>query len=121
MVGQRRDRRITTSIAATFSESGDFFFGDIINICRNGIFIKTNAILPVDTKLMLRIKLAEDMEILDIAGRVVWAKQAAAVSPPGMGIEFIEKSPEAINKIMHFADAQRQEQQLSVEPADELS
>ena len=121
MVGKRRDQRITTSSATAFSESGDFFFGDIINICRNGFFVKTDTLLPVDTELTLRIKPAEDMKIMDIAGRVVWAKQASAASPPGMGIEFVRESPEVINKITHFVDAHRQKQPLSIEPADENS
>ena len=97
MVENRRDYRIEISTGAAFSRAGseDYFFGDIINICRNGFFIKTETMLPVDTELKLRIRLLEDIELLDITGRVVWAKQAASVAPAGMGIEFVPQSAEA--------------------------
>jgi uncharacterized protein (TIGR02266 family) len=121
MVGSRRDYRIGISTGAAFGRAGseDFFFGDIINICRNGFFMKTETILPVDTELKLRIRLPEDIELLDITGRVVWAKQASSVAPAGMGIEFVQQSAEAMNIIAHFVDARRQDQNLSAEPAGE--
>ena len=80
--------------------------------CR-GIFIKNKTVLPVDTELALRIRLPEDLEIMDIVGRVVWAKQASNVTPAGIGIEFINISSKDRRKIHCFVESCRQEMQES--------
>lgn len=121
MVERRKDPRVTTGISVECSSEGRSFFGDIVNICRNGFFIKAETIMPVDTELKLRIRLPkkDDREPMRLTGRVVWAKQIATVSPAGMGIEFIRESAEALHAIAGYVDTRQQEQpELPAKPRD---
>ena len=102
MTENRTAPRIKTSMALAFSSNGDFLCGHIMNISCSGLFLNTETVLPVGTELALRIRLPEDLESMAIAGRVVWAKQAACASPSGMGIEFVRTSPEDRRKINSF-------------------
>lgn len=118
MVEQRRSTRAKTSIAAAFRTDKEFLFGNILNICRNGFFIKTETLLPIDTELMLHIRLPNATETMNIAGRVVWAKQRSSASPAGMGIEFIRASSENKKNIALFLEAERRKLELSEETAN---
>lgn len=105
MTEKRIEPRFTTSTAIAFSSEGDFLFATISNISSSGVFIKTEALLPVATELALRIRLPEDLETMDIEGRVVWAKQASSASPAGMGVEFIRMSYAHKRRINAFVEA----------------
>lgn len=121
MVERRKDPRVTTGISVECSREGSSFFGDIVNISRNGFFIKADTIMPVDTELTLRIRLPEkdDGEPMQVTGRVVWAKQVATVYPAGMGIEFVREPAGALHAVADFVDTQQQEQpQLCTKPRD---
>jgi uncharacterized protein (TIGR02266 family) len=96
--------RIKVSTAVAFSSAGDFLLADVMNISGSGVFIKTATVLPVATELALRIRLPEDLETMDIDGRVVWAKQASSASPAGMGVEFIKMSHDHKSKINAFVE-----------------
>lgn len=113
MIENRKAPRITTSMAIAFSSNGNFVCGNIINLSVSGLFIKTETVLPVDTELALSIRLPEDLEIMDIAGKVVWGKQASKVSPAGIGIEFVSISSKDRRKIHSFIERGRKEMQES--------
>lgn len=108
MTEKRRAPRVKTSMAVAFSSAGDFLCASIMDISCRGIFIKNETVLPVDTELALRFRLPEDLDIMDIAGKVVWAKQASKESPAGMGIEFVRISSENRRKILSFVENCRQ-------------
>jgi uncharacterized protein (TIGR02266 family) len=109
MFDKRIAPRIPTSMVVALSKAGDFLCATIMNISSSGAFIKTETVLPVDTELALRIRLPEDLEIMDIVGKVVWEKQASNVSPAGMGIEFIRILSKDRRKIHCFVESCRQE------------
>ena len=105
MFQKRGASRIKTSVAVAFSSAGDLLCGNIMNISCKGVFIETETVLPVDTELALRISFPHDLEIMDIAGRVAWAKQASDKSPAGVGIEFVGISFENKRKINSFVES----------------
>ena len=109
MTENRCAPRLKTSMAVAFSSAGDFLCGHIMNISCSGLFINTETVLPPDTELALRIRLPDDLESMDIVGRVVWAKQATKAYPAGMGIEFIRIPLEDRMKIERFVDEQTRE------------
>ncbi len=104
MEDKRIEPRINTSMALAFSSSGDFLFAMIKNISSTGVFIETDTVLSVDTELALRLSLPPDTEMMDIAGRVVWVKQASGESPAGMGVEFIKMSYAHKRKLHAFVE-----------------
>ncbi len=113
---RRRSPRIKTNIAAAFRTGKEFLFGNIVNFSRKGFFIQTETLLPIDTELILHVRLPNAQETLTIDGRVVWAKQLSSVSPAGMGIEFIRESAQNKKKIALFFDAERRKLQSPAEP-----
>jgi uncharacterized protein (TIGR02266 family) len=104
MFEKRKTHRIQTSMAVAFSKAGDFLSANIMNISSSGVFIETETVLPPETELALRIRLPEDLEIMDIVGKVVWTKQMNHASPPGMGIQFTKISARHYQKIHCFVE-----------------
>lgn len=94
--------RIATGMAVAFSSAGEMSYGTIMNMGVGGIFLKTTDVQPVDTELALRIRLPDDLQTMDIAGRVVWEKKDSCTTPSGMGIEFIRLSPANRRRIEQF-------------------
>ena len=105
MIENRSALRIKTSMAVVFSSAGDFLCASIMDISCRGVFIQNETVLPVDTELALRISFPHDLEIMDIAGRVAWAKQASDKSPAGVGIEFVGISFEDRRNINSFVES----------------
>ena len=116
MVEKRSVPRVQASIAAAFRTGRKFQLGAILNISQNGFFIKTENLLPMDTELLLHIRLPNAPESIAIEGRVVWAKQLSSVSPPGMGIEFIRADAETRKKIELFLESEKRKLQPTEEP-----
>ena len=104
MIDARRTCSITTSMSVAFSSVGDFLCARILNLSSSGAFIETDTVLPMSTDLAMRIRLPDDMETMEIVGRVVWAKHASACSPAGMGVEFINLTHAYQQKISAFVE-----------------
>jgi hypothetical protein len=71
MSDMRMVPRIITSMVVALSKAGDFLCANIMNISSSGAFIKTETVLQVDTELAVFIRIPEDLEIMDIVGKVV--------------------------------------------------
>ena len=106
MEEKRIASRIKASMVLAFSSAGDFLFANVKDISCSGVFVETETMLSVDTELALRIRLPLDLEMMDIAGRVVWVKQSSSESPSGMGIEFVKMSHAHKRKINTFIEEQ---------------
>ena len=114
MIENRKTVRIKVCMAIAFSSNGDFLCGDVMDIRCNGVFIMTKTVLPVDTELALRIRLPDDLKIMDIVGGVAWVKQASDTSLAGLGIEFVTISAEDRIRIKRFVDKRSHELNPSV-------
>lgn len=106
MEEKRIESRVNASMVIAFSSAGDFLFATVKNISSSGVFIETETLLSVDTELAMRLSLPSDLETLDIAGRVVWVKQASGEASAGMGIEFLKMSYDHKKKIHAFVEQQ---------------
>ena len=70
----------------------DFVYEHSTNISTGGLFLETEAPLPVGTELQLRFTFPDSGERLEILGSVRWvnAVHTEGETPnPGMGIEFL--------------------------------
>jgi len=74
----------------------------MLDISAGGVFIETEVPLPIDAPCALRLNIPGDQEIMDLQGHVVWIKQRSKSFPAGMGIHFINVSPEQASKIRDF-------------------
>ncbi len=79
--------RIKTNIKTIFEFSGVLVPGDILNLSRSGIFVRTDIQPPVDEALSLRFYLPGDPEPLEVEGRTIWI-QNTANALPGIGVQF---------------------------------
>ena len=84
-------------------ESGEsFLFAYITNISEMGIFIRSEAPLPIGTELRLRFA-AEEAPPLELDGMVVWINpmRANGDNPnPGMGVRFSELTREQRERLV---------------------
>jgi uncharacterized protein (TIGR02266 family) len=102
MVDRRRTPRIKASMPIALNYNDHVSCCKSIDISYDGMFILTDAALPPDAEVVLRFRLPDDSELLNIESRVVWTKQVSNLAPAGMGIEFIRMSYDHRRKITAF-------------------
>ena len=89
-------------IEIIFKEYASFIKVYMPNIVNGGLFIRTDNPLPLETHVLLRMRLPEEATDMEVRGVVVWSfvkggKKASL--PRGMGIQFIDMRPEHADKI----------------------
>jgi hypothetical protein len=90
----RTDERVT--INKEFESFDAFIQEYVTNISRSGVFIKSQKVLPVGTRVNLRFTvIMDDIESIEGVGEVVRVE----TDPPGMGVVFRELSAYSKNLI----------------------
>jgi hypothetical protein len=104
MPGQLFPRDARVSINREFESIDELLREYVSNISRSGAFIRSDAPLPVGTKVNLRFTvLLEEIETIEGIGKVMRVSD----DPPGMGVVFIELtsiSQNLIARIMTVAE-----------------
>ena len=77
------------------------------NLSVGGMFLITKTPLPPQTQLRLRFRLPKDRTFIQTVAKVLWARDdSTAPGPaPGMGVQFLECSPEDRERIRAFIEA----------------
>jgi len=96
--------RVDTSLEIAFRTAGVNRTSYMLNLSSGGLFIKTDQPLSIDAELEMSFQLPDDPEILDIGGKVVWAKPESHAFPAGMGIQFVNMPAEYRQKIQAFVE-----------------
>jgi type IV pilus assembly protein PilZ len=99
-------------IEILFKEYGSFIRVYMPNIVNGGLFIRTDNPLPLDSPVLLRMRLPEETADIEVNGRVVWSFNKGskkAFLPKGMGIQFVNMPAEYAQKIKKIADRFRSE------------
>ncbi len=95
---KREDERVT--INKEFESFDAFIQEYVTNISRTGVFIKSQSVLPVGTRVNLRFTvIMDDIETIEGEGEVVRVER----DPSGMGVVFRELSAysrELIDKLL---------------------
>ena len=89
----RRFRRSTVRILVDYVAHDGVRCDYATTLGAGGLFIETEAPCPPDTQLKLRFRLADDLDIHEIEGRVVWLRrleEGGKPHAPGMGIQFTD-------------------------------
>lgn len=95
--------RHETCIEVAYGDGDTFLFSYMTNISEMGIFVRSEAPLPVGTLLTLRIGTGADPEVLELSGEVVWVnplRTDGAGLNPGMGIRFSELTAALREKVV---------------------
>lgn len=76
----------------------------IADIGQGGVFVETLYPLRVGTRVELELVLEGHQDALRITGEVLWVRHPHESPKPGMGIRFIEPSPEVLDRIQEVVD-----------------
>ncbi|MFI5316784.1 MAG: TIGR02266 family protein [Myxococcota bacterium] len=110
--GSRKDRRHSEreniKIPVDYSAVDAFFSEFTTNINEGGMFVETDAPQALDTRVQLQVRLPDLERPIKIGGRVAWVSDGKADSPPGMGIEFQDLTPELRGTINELVRRLRQ-------------
>lgn len=89
--GAEKRRETRHAINREFASVDEFIVEYVSNISRSGAFIRSDAPLPVGTRVALRFTLLmEEIETIEGVGEVVRVVHPGCAEPPGMGVVFVE-------------------------------
>ncbi|HET9958070.1 MAG TPA: TIGR02266 family protein [Polyangiaceae bacterium] len=101
------ERRSAGRLDVTWSvdcETEDtFLYANITNISEVGIFVRTQDPLEVGTRLTLKFSPPSESESLVLVGQVQWVNPVRMLGDnpnPGMGIRFVDLTPEARERLI---------------------
>jgi type IV pilus assembly protein PilZ len=101
---RRQHERIPASMSVDYTNGETFLFSYIQNISEMGIFIYSEAPLPVGTDLRLRFA-GESEDPFEVDGRVVWVNPMRPGGDnlnPGMGVQFQELTADQRERVVEL-------------------
>ncbi len=104
-VEKRQYSRVPIRVSATYLEKEQFYNNYTLNISQSGIFIETITPLPVGVELGLEFQLSRPPGPISVKGMVVRNLMPDNVrenQAPGMGIKFLNLSPDDKKKIAEY-------------------
>ena len=106
---RRRTHRAGVTVRIDYSTVDEMFSEFTRDINEGGLFIETEKPHQPGTEVSMQFNLPGSREVLQTIGRVVRVSSGDAGTPPGMGIEFDELTPEDRAKIDRIVRALRRE------------
>lgn len=105
----RNDPRYSARIAIFYGPYQKKILTDYsINLSTGGVFIETKLILPEDTNLTVKFKLPHTDTLIVAKARVAWVNSPESLKkaalPIGMGLQFLDLTPEGMNAIRTYLD-----------------
>lgn len=100
---RKRPRYAANVKVEMFTKGLDHVFaGQTANISKGGLFICTDHLGSVDETLHLRIILSDKNAFFSVKTRVAWVCLGDGSHPQGLGVEFIDISPDQAQIIDKF-------------------
>jgi uncharacterized protein (TIGR02266 family) len=126
--GGRATPRVEATFRVSFPSVDQLLIAYSTDLSKGGMFLQTERFLPLNAVLQLQLSLGEGSAEIPIACRVVYVRDHAesklAGKPPGMGIEFLDLTPECLALIESYI-AERigvgEEEERAVAPSRRLS
>jgi type IV pilus assembly protein PilZ len=106
----RQHVRFPVSLRVDYSTRDAFIANHVSNLSKGGLFIASDAPLPVDSELELVLTLAEPAECIRARGRVIWnydIRKGTSRVIPGMGIKFLDMSAADRHRLADYLSALR--------------
>jgi len=109
MHDRRADPRMEIEVEVHYRSAQEFLAAYSKNISGGGIFIKTPQPHPLNQKVLVRFTLPGVDHKFEIHGIVVWANSASGRTsfPSGMGIKFLDLTPEDTKVMTEFLNKLR--------------
>ena len=96
---RRRQRRHTAAIDVNYRHDDTYLYSRSSNISELGIFLVSDTPAAPGTVLELVFALPDSGEEIRLSGEVMWTIEQGRGRSPGMGIRFVEPSPEIRKRI----------------------
>jgi uncharacterized protein (TIGR02266 family) len=97
---------VDIEIAVDFGSDHNFYTGLTHNIGAGGLFIATNELRKVGTRLTVRFTLPGQNEAIKVTTEVRWLSQPSRhlrdSGAQGMGVKFLDLSPEGLAVVTDF-------------------
>jgi uncharacterized protein (TIGR02266 family) len=105
----REGTRYGVDIEVGIGTESNFYRGFTENLSEGGLFVATYEVLPIGSKLTLRLTMPGSPTPIELDGRVCWTRDVASESDvwPGMGVRF-ENVPEAVEQCIRSFLATRE-------------
>ena len=101
---RRRQDRFSVELEISLETEHNFYAGFVENLSNAGLFIATHVVRPIGSHVEFSIVIGDDAEPIKGLGEVRWIRQFSDTSDahPGMGLRFLELSPEGRKRIEQF-------------------
>ena len=110
-VERRVSPRAPVTVRVDYSTVDAMFSEFTRNINEGGLFIESEALLPLDEQVQLQFQLPGVDDPFKVSGRVAWVREAGIDGPPGMGVEFENLDADARLRIDEIVQALRVDRQ----------
>lgn len=102
---RRSSPRVVLKTTVSFSSDSNFYTGFLDNISEGGIFIATHNEMPIGSHVSIEFTMPDQEEPISLVGEVRWLRTYDPnhdAAPPGLGLRFIDLTPEAKRRIETF-------------------
>ena len=106
-VSKRRCLRVNLTMKAIFKSAGDLNKAYIKNLSGGGLFVASDKMTPIGTRVKLEILLPSEVEPIEVTCEVAWLNpRRLGGTEPGMGFKFVELDEKVRSKIQrHLNEA----------------
>ncbi len=105
-LGRREYARFQMEVAIDFQSEHNFYTGLTQNISEGGLFIATNQIKPIGSRVRVRFTLPGSLRAIDVDTEVRWVREITALQrfdgAQGIGLRFLNLAPDAAQAIKGF-------------------
>jgi len=102
---QREAIRVPLDVEIDIQSDSTFYAGFTGNISQGGLFVATHTPSKIGERVTVKFKLPNSAQELELVGVVRWLREHNPLQPdmyPGMGVQFVDPSPEAVKIIEEF-------------------
>lgn len=103
---RRESPRILIEVAVDWRSEHNFYTGLTQNISEGGLFVATNQLKPIGSRIQVRFSLPGIATPIAVETEVRWVREATALKKieggQGMGLRFLDLPPEAAAAVRSF-------------------
>jgi len=96
---RRGELRHNIVLDVNYRHGDSYLFSRSSNLSEMGIFLVTPAPPATGTRMDLRFSVPGEERPIEVTGEVMWIEQGQGGSEPGMGIRFIDPTPEIRRRV----------------------
>ncbi len=112
MYAPRREHlRIPFDVEVSLGSEHNFFVGWSENISEGGLFVATHQLRPVGSMMELTLEAKPHLPKTSVTVEVRWLRKTDELTsdcPPGMGLKFVDPTPEVLEAVHHFVATKRE-------------